>query len=211
MFSQLHARKKAALHETEAGDAETGFAIASSSSSSSHADHGKRRHSISSRKRALPREIQWAFSSVTLFLVCGLFLGYLLIHHRHRKVIYHVLRDPVGHGKAVLHGRVGFRHHFYSGPPRFVTVVMPSVVRPEGRTKRLDAIQDTWGPSARAIFVAHNVSEFPQAAHAVLSEDKTPEDEAEVEKKKDIVADLHELTPQIVLQINRKCNKRKLY
>lgn len=165
MFSQLHARRKVvSTHEGEVTDAEIGNASK---------DNRKRHHF---RKPRLPQEIRWAFSSVSVFLACGLFLGYFLVHHKHRKVIYHVLRDPVGHGRGVLQGRVGFRHHFFSGTPRFVTVVMPSVVNPSGRPRRLNSIQDTWGPSARAIFVAHNVSEFPQAAHAIIGQNKKPED-----------------------------------
>ena len=85
------------------------------------------------------------------------------------------MHDPIGHGRA-LKGRVGFRHHFYTGHPRTVTVVMPSVVNPKGRTKRLDSIQETWGASARAVYVVHNVSEYPKASHAVISEDRAPED-----------------------------------
>ena len=85
------------------------------------------------------------------------------------------MHDPLGHG-AALKGRVGFRHHFYTGNPRSVTVVMPSVVNPKGRTKRLDSIQETWGATARAVYVVHNVSEYPVASHAVISEDRTPED-----------------------------------
>ncbi|VEU33490.1 unnamed protein product [Pseudo-nitzschia multistriata] len=85
------------------------------------------------------------------------------------------MRDPLGHG-AALKGRVGFRHHFYTGHPRTVTVVMPSVVNPKGRTKRLKSIQETWGASARAIYVVHDIEEFPVASHAVISESRTPED-----------------------------------
>lgn len=85
------------------------------------------------------------------------------------------MRDPLGHG-AALKGRAGFRHHFYTGHPRTVTVVMPSVVNPNGRTKRLDSIQETWGATARAVYVVHNVSEYPTASHAVISEDSKPED-----------------------------------
>ena len=124
MFSQLHARRKGAPQDDGVVDAEAG-------SLSPPEDHHHKPTTTRRRKRALPREITYAFSTVTLFLAFGLFLGYVLIHHRHRKVIYHVLRDPVGHSRAVLQGRVGFRHHFYSGAPRFVTVVLPSVVRPD--------------------------------------------------------------------------------
>ncbi len=90
-------------------------------------------------------------------------------------MILHIIHDPLGHG-AALKGRVGFRHHFFTGHPRSVTVVMPSVVNPQKRARRLEGILETWGPSARAVYVVHNVSEFPMASHAVLSADSSPED-----------------------------------
>ena len=42
-----------------------------------------------------------------------------------------------------------------------VTIVLPSVVNPKGRGERLKAIADTWGPSARAVFVVHADEELP--------------------------------------------------
>lgn len=53
---------------------------------------------------------------------------------------------------------------------------VPSVVHPEGRRRRLDAIHKTWGPHARAIFVLHNQTEFPQGSHLTLSEKSSPSD-----------------------------------
>jgi hypothetical protein len=53
---------------------------------------------------------------------------------------------------------------------------MPSVVNPQKRTRRLQSILETWGPSARAVYVVHNVSEFPAASHAVLSTDSLAKD-----------------------------------
>jgi hypothetical protein len=93
-------------------------------------------------------ELRAAVGIVCGFLLVGLLVSFFLLHHQHRNVILHVLHDPVGHGKAVmmLRGRAGFRHHFYTGNPRYVTVVLPSVVNPDGRSRRLDSIQDTWGP-----------------------------------------------------------------
>ena len=38
---------------------------------------------------------------------------------------------------------------------RYVTVVLPSVVNPKGRKRRLDAITETWGPSSHAIYITH--------------------------------------------------------
>ncbi len=132
------------------------------------------------RNRFLPRflrsELGCAVEAIIGFLVFGLFLGYFVLHHQHRKVILQVMSNPMAHAGAALHGRSGFRHHFYSGHPRTVTVVMPSVVNPNGRQQRLDSIFETWGPGARAVYVVHNVSEFPQGHHAMWSEDSSPED-----------------------------------
>lgn len=45
---------------------------------------------------------------------------------------------------------------------RFVAIVMPSVVNPKQRKRRLEAITDTWGPTSRSIYVIHNVQdEYP--------------------------------------------------
>eukprot|EP00980_Cylindrotheca_fusiformis_P031610 scaffold26676_cov137-Cylindrotheca_fusiformis.AAC.8 len=140
-------------------------------------DSGRRRPN---KKRSmcfpafLRSDVGYAIESVSFFLICGFALGYFVLHHQHHKVL-HILSDPLGHMK--VEGRVGFRHHFYTGHPRTVTVVLPSVVNPKKRKRRLNSIFETWGPNARAIYVAHNVSEFPQAgSHAVLSDNSKPED-----------------------------------
>ena len=84
------------------------------------------------KKRRLRRGSSWsptaemecAASAVGFFLLLGLSLTYVLLHHQHRKVIAHVIKDPWGHGRAVFRRKAdGFHHHFYSGSPRFVTVV----------------------------------------------------------------------------------------
>lgn len=126
-------------------------------------------------RRFFASEIGCAIEVVVCFLVFGLLFGSVILHTQRRKVVLHIVHDPLGHG-AALHGRAGFRHHFYTGHPRTVTVVMPSVVNPKGRARRLDSIQETWGTSARAVYVVHNVSEYPVASHAVISEDRSPED-----------------------------------
>lgn len=161
MASHLHARKKI-LPQDQSDLTPT---------SPQSANHLKGK-----KGKKLPQELQYALASVVGFLCFGLFLGYLLLHHQHRQIILHIMKDPWGHGGAILKGRAGFRHHFYTGSPRYVTVVLPSVVAPERRTRRLESIQDTWGPYARSMFVVHNVSEFPQAAHAVVSETSVPTD-----------------------------------
>lgn len=141
-------------------------------------DFSDRKRPNNKRYRCLPAflrsEVGCAIESVTFFLICGIALGYFVLHHQHHKVL-HMLSDPLGH--LTLQGRAGFRHHFYTGRPRSVTVVLPSVVNPKQRRRRLDSIFETWGPNSRALYVAHNISEFPQAAsHAVLSDTSTPED-----------------------------------
>lgn len=128
------------------------------------------------RSSFLSPDVRAALSAVISFLSVGLCLSFFLLHHQHRTVVLHIMRNPWAHGGAVLRGRAGFRHHFYSGAPRFVTVVIPSVVNPTGRTRRLKSIQQTWGPYARAMYVVHNVTEFPDAKHAVVSEASKPED-----------------------------------
>ena len=165
MASHLHARRRQSAGET---DPETGEHLLAAGSPEKYHHHGRRKPRIGA--------LGYAVLAIVSFLGGGLGLGYLLLHHRHKKVILHILNDPWTHGRGILHGRHGFRHHFYSGPPRVVTIVLPSVVKPHGRTDRLKAIQDTWGQYARAIYVVHNVSEFPDAAHAVWSATSQPID-----------------------------------
>lgn len=135
--------------------------------------HRRRRNPLS---RFLRSEVGCALEMVLAFLVVGLLMGYVILGHQKRKVILHIMNDPIGHG-AALKGRSGFRHHFYTGHPRSVTVVLPSVVNPEKRPRRLESIAETWGPAARAVFVVHNISEFPSASNAVISSEQTPEDQ----------------------------------
>lgn len=137
------------------------------------------------RKNKRLVEMQAGLLIVGLFVAVGLLLGFLLLHNQHRKVILHVMRNPWAHGGAALRmaatrkrlNAAGFHHHFYSGAPRFVTIVMPSVVNPGRRKKRLEAIHDTWGPFARAVYVLHNITEFRKATHLTISEDSHPSDQ----------------------------------
>lgn len=127
------------------------------------------------KKKRRASDLRCGLYSVAGFLVVGLVLGYLIVYHQHRKVILESFSGPWSHGGGVW--RTGGRfHHFFKGTPHFVTVVMPSVVNPKGRTKRLESITDTWGPLSRAIYVVHNVSEYPSAGNAVYSEVSVPED-----------------------------------
>ena len=54
----------------------------------------------------------------------------------------------------------------------FVTVVLPSVVNPKGRHKRLSSIAKTWGPDANAVYVIHDPSEY------VITSSKSAEEES---------------------------------
>lgn len=53
----------------------------------------------------------------------------------------------------------------------FVSVVLPSVVKPEGRPLRLANIAKTWGSPSRAIYVVHDADEYPDGAD--VTEDKS--------------------------------------
>ena len=143
-------------------------------------DSGGVRRTRSSRHRFIPdffqSDLGRAIEAIVAFLLAGLFLGFFMLHHQHRKVVLQIMANPRAHVGAALRGRSGFRHHFYYGNPRTVTVVMPSVVNPTGRQKRLDSIFETWGPAARAVYVVHNVSDFPQGHHDVIGDGLTPED-----------------------------------
>ena len=146
--------------------------------------NGKEHPQSKSKSRfRLDGDLQITFVIVGLFVLAGLGLGSLFLHHHHRKVILHTIRDPWGHGRAAIRHLVrrrhpeGFHHHFFSGAPRFVSVLMPSVVNPPGRSARLKAIHDTWGPYGRAIYVVHDNAEFPPAAkHQTISDRRKPWD-----------------------------------
>jgi hypothetical protein len=102
-------------------------------------------------------DLKYALGIVGSFLLVGLGLGYLILQHKHRKVILHTMWSR---GKlSVFRGS----NHLHDGAPRFVTVIMPSIVKPDGRLLRLKSIADTWGPKSRAIYVVHNQTEFPDA------------------------------------------------
>lgn len=147
-------------------------------------DHSDEEKQIRSRFRLLlDADTKIAVTLFGLFVLAGLLLGTTFLHHHHRKVILHTIRDPWGHGRAAIHHLTrrqhpqGFHHHFFSGAPRFVTVLMPSVVNPAGRKERLKAIHDTWGPYGRAIYVVHDNTEFPPAAkHQTIATSSKPWD-----------------------------------
>jgi hypothetical protein len=132
------------------------------------------------RHRRRPIVVRAGYAAVGVYILLGLCAGSLLLHHQHRQVIVHVLRNPWAHGRAAFlrMARHGSLHHHpldSSGPPRCVTVVLPSVVHPERRPQRLERIQETWGPGARAVFVIHDRKEFPNAG-LHLSEETRPSD-----------------------------------
>mmetsp|Transcript_15957 Transcript_15957/g.27023 ORF Transcript_15957/g.27023 Transcript_15957/m.27023 type:complete len:400 (-) Transcript_15957:407-1606(-) len=121
--------------------------------------------------------MKFSFAAISLFLATAGLFCYLAVHHQHRRVILKVIQDPWSHASPLLrNSQVGFHHFLRSGPPRYVTVVMPSVVNPKKRTRRLESIADTWGPLANAVYVVHNVSEFPQSSHQVYYKEQHPAD-----------------------------------
>jgi len=59
-------------------------------------------------------------------------------------------------------------------PLKFITVVLPSVVNPKGRKKRLDAITSTWGPASNAIYVTHPGTNSDYTLDNAASKDSFP-------------------------------------
>lgn len=171
MSSGLHVRKKHSHSHSHShhDDHDVEMMPTSPSDDRDEKDNKPRGRAIFAKSEVGIVKIILGFFTVVPFLV------FVVLHRQQRKAIGHIMRDPLGHG-AALKGRVGFRHHFYTGHPRSVTVVMPSVVNPQGRRKRLESIQGTWGATARAIYVVHDVNEFPDAKHAVISDEGAPED-----------------------------------
>lgn len=152
----LHSRKRSAQQQSSIGDA----SVQLPQRLNLDAFAGERRKSTS-------RGLRLSCAATTLFLALAGVFCYLVVHHRHRRVILKVMTDPWSGHSLLRESSVGFHHFLHSGPPRYVTVVMPSVVNPKKRTRRLEAIADTWGPLSNAVYVVHNVSEFPKASRQV--------------------------------------------
>lgn len=122
------------------------------------------------------RSFKWRNSSktarVTLVALVLIVCKVLLPHPK-------LMLNPQAHGSSIIHGEMndGFQHHFYRKSPRFVVVVdSGSEVYSPNRHNRLASIHATWGPSACAIFVVNNVTEYPDASHSVISKDSSPRD-----------------------------------
>jgi hypothetical protein len=179
----LHARRR-----NHASDEEMIIGLVSSSSLHSSRLDTASSTSVSPTKRKRLKqslqELQISYVIVSVFVFVGITFGYVLLHHQHRKVIVHVIRNPWAHGRAAFRIATtrrrrtidGFHHHFYSGNPKFVTVILPSVINAKNRPQRLETIHDTWGPSARAIYVVHDINEFAKASHLTMSVDAVPYD-----------------------------------
>lgn len=119
-------------------------------------------HSLSRR-----RTFHWAdyigFIAIAAFLVLGLVGFYFFLWHHHTMIIDVDAQDI----SKIQH----VRKDTASLRPRFVTVVMPSVVNPKGQEKRLQAIADTWGEPSRAIFVVHDTSDYPCVKADIIGHD----------------------------------------
>lgn len=134
-----------------------------------HVDEAGARDFKEKRGKSSSKDTRLALAAVVCFLILGLASGYFLLHHRHRSVIVHIARGRLENRLVHHHG--GVRTGKIQGLPHFVTVVLPSVVNPPGRLKRLQAITETWGSTARALYVVHNISEFPDLANEIVSTD----------------------------------------
>jgi len=66
------------------------------------------------------------------------------------------------------------QHLDHHTPPRYVTVILPSVVNPTGRRKRLEAIAKTWGPAARAVYVLHSQDEYGGSSNGIDTDHPYP-------------------------------------
>lgn len=85
MSTGLHARKKIAHnddHDTD--DIEQSRAAALPSGSDEGTDRSRRRYRCI--RRFIRSEVGCAIEAVIGFLTVGLLLGYLILHHQHRKV-----------------------------------------------------------------------------------------------------------------------------
>lgn len=92
-------------------------------------------------------------------------------------------------------------------PLKYVTVILPSVVNPKGRTKRLDAITTTWGPTARAIYVTHpgtdsDYSLPPSSVHTSTTFPRIMPIDATVATPEEGIPRLQHVISQIVQEYN---------
>ena len=94
----LHARKKGALQDPEDPDQKD----------ESPPSGGVR---LRRRSRLLPlylyrSEVGCALEMVVCFLLGGLFIGYFILHHQHRKVALQIMSNPMAHAGAALNACV---------------------------------------------------------------------------------------------------------
>lgn len=139
MSTQLHARKRGEFSVAEYSDATT-------ASNNDEKRNNKKQQSTS-------RQFVFTVGCVvlTIALAAALAAAYSLPSDGGNEGLLPFLSQPM----APPHPS---KRHF-----SYVTVVMPSVVKPQGRPMRLSSIAATWGPLSHAIYVVHNVTDFPQA------------------------------------------------
>ena len=120
------------------------------------------------RRRSAAKTVRFSYVAILAFLSLAAFLGYMSVLHAHRTTLTMATNgEPWRHTGLWGSSVTGF-HHYFGKSPRYVTVVLPSVVAPKKRKRRLDAIADTWGPLANAIYVVHDLSvEYPAGVHQV--------------------------------------------
>ena len=120
-----------------------------------------------SRKRLANANAMIGYYATGSFVLVGIGLCLFLLFHRHHYDI-ETGREVDEEGTALVKGgAITVSACQMSNPPatdpptpRYVTVVMPSVVNPKGRAARLNAIAGTWGCEGRAIYVVHDMSEY---------------------------------------------------
>ena len=82
----------------------------------------------SNSKRMLTKqsllEVQMTYVVVSVFVFIGFIFGYLLLHHQHRRVIVHVIRNPWAHGRAAFH----MPQHGIDIRPRMASIIIFIVV-----------------------------------------------------------------------------------
>jgi hypothetical protein len=116
------------------------------------------------------------FSNTIIYLgFCILLLGIAYIYHRNGPITSKDVDTMSKNVNAASQLRISYgdkdkqqeqKKQQKQQPWKFITIVLPSVVNPTQRRRRLEAIAETWGPSSRAVYVVHNLDvEFPGGKH----------------------------------------------
>ena len=115
-------------------------------------DTNKKQRSWGDRKSSKSRKINIFYP-----LLIALVIAILILFYSFNR-LNNVINDL---NDQILYNKKQSKH--ISSIPHFVTIVMPSVVNKKGSTSRLNAITETWGPAANAIYILdkNNFLQFP--------------------------------------------------